>query len=674
MNGRAPSTAVGMQLQSTAGYRLGYVSALAAGIGLCAGLIAFILYNLIGLFTNLAFYHAWSFQFRSPENSPLGPWIIVIPVAGGLLVGLMAKYGSDKIKGHGIPEAMEAVLTSRSRIEAKVAILKPLSAAIAIGTGGPFGAEGPIIQTGGAFGSLVGQILSTTAAERKVLLACGAGAGMAATFNTPIAGVILAIELLLFEFRARSFIPLVIATTLATGMHQMLLGRGAMFHMLPTDFGVPRALPYYLLLGLLCGGAAIGFTKLLYWVEDQFERLPINELWHPAIGALGLGIIGYFVPRVLGVGYDTITAILNDSLTWKLLLLIAVFKGIALVISLGSGTSGGLLAPMFMTSAAMGGLFAMGVDRIVPGADISPGAFALVAMGAVFGASARATFTFIVFAFELTRDYNAVLPLMLVSVIADAVAMQFLPNSIMTEKLARRGLNTHAEYEAVPLKQVRLADIMAQDVAAVAPGESIRAVADRLAAGDPRLVRHHAMPIVDAAGQLLGIVTQSDILRMLEENPDGRMSVLDAGTRALITAHPDESAFDALSKMLLNNIGQLPVVDRADPRRMMGYINRSGIMACWGSHLHDESVREHGWLRALRSESRNGSSAGQTLIGYVLEIGENSLKLSVNNSVEEFPLATPVRGVSPGDRVRVNVSETDGRRVAQHVEELSSRQ
>ena len=265
---------------------------------------------------------------------------------------------------------MEAVLTSGSRIEAKVAILKPISAAIAIGTGGPFGAEGPIIQTGGAFGSVVGQIISTTAAERKVLLACGAGAGMAATFNTPIAGVILAIELLLFEFRARSFIPLVIATTLATSVHLMLLGRGAMFQMLPTDFGIPRGLPYYVLLGVVCGFAAIGFTKVLYWVEDQFDRLPIDDLWHPAIGALALGIIGFFVPRVLGVGYDTISDILNNSLTWKLLLLIAIFKSLALVLSLGSGTSGGLLAPMFMASAALGGVFAMGVNRIVPGAEL----------------------------------------------------------------------------------------------------------------------------------------------------------------------------------------------------------------------------------------------------------------------------------------------------------------
>src|SRR6202140_5458731 len=381
----------GAPIAEPAQFRMVAVSFLAAGVGLLAGLIAFCLYKLIGLITNIVFYHRFVADFISPRHSQLGLWVIVIPVIGGIIVGFMAKYGSSKIKGHGIPEAMEAVMVSRSRIAPRVAILKPISAAIAIGTGGPFGAEGPIIQTGGAVGSLVGQVLSTTAVERKVLLACGAGAGMAATFNTPIAGVILAIELLLFEFRARSFIPLVIATTLATSVHLMLLGRSSMFQMQPTDSHIPARLPSYLLLGMVCGFAAIGFTKLLYLVEDQFDRLPINEFWHPAIGALGLGIIGYFVPRVLGVGYDTISDILNNNLAWKLLLLIAVFKSLALLLSLGSGTSGGLLAPMFMASAALGGLFAAAVNRVVPGASLAPGAFALVAMGAVFGAAARAT-------------------------------------------------------------------------------------------------------------------------------------------------------------------------------------------------------------------------------------------------------------------------------------------
>jgi len=425
-------------------FRMVLMCLLAAGVGLIAGLIAYLLYKLIGLLTNIFFYHRFVAEFISARHNHLGLWVIAIPVIGGIIVGFMAKYGTPKIKGHGIPEAMEAVLINRSRIQPRVAVLKPLSAAIAIGTGGPFGAEGPIIQTGGAFGSLVGQAVHTTASERKVLLACGAAAGMSATFNTPIAGVILAIELLLFEFRSRSFIPLVIASTLATAVHMQLLGAGPMFEVTPMDFGIPRALPFYLVLGGICGLAAVGFTKLLYWTEDQFEKLPVDELWWPAIGAFGLGIIGYFVPRVLGVGYDTIGDILNVNLTWKLLVVVMIAKAIALVISLGSGTSGGLLAPMFMSSAALGGVFAMAMDSVFPAANLSAGAFALVAMGAVFGSASRATFSFIIFAFEITRDYNAILPLMLVSVIADGVAMALMPRaSIMTEKLARRGLHIH---------------------------------------------------------------------------------------------------------------------------------------------------------------------------------------------------------------------------------------
>ena len=295
-----------MSSSTPAEFRIVLVSFLAAVIGLVSGLVAYALYKLIGFFTNLFFYHRLSSSFTSARFEQMGVWVILIPVIGGLIVGMMAKYGTSKSKGHGIPEAMEAVLVNRSRIEPRVALLKPLSAALAIGTGGPFGAEGPIIQTGGALGSLVGQILHTTAVERKTLLACGAAAGMSATFNTPIAGVIIAIELLMFEFKSRSFIPLVVASTLATEVHMQLLGPGPMFPVAAMDFGIPRALPFYLVLGVVCGLAAVALTKALYWVEDTFEKLPIDELWWPAIGALLLGVIGFFVPRVFGVGYDTI--------------------------------------------------------------------------------------------------------------------------------------------------------------------------------------------------------------------------------------------------------------------------------------------------------------------------------------------------------------------------------
>jgi CIC family chloride channel protein len=589
-----------IRLAEPAQFRMVLMSFLAAGIGLLAGLIAFVLYKLIGLFTNIFFYHRFVADFISARHNQLGLWVIPIPVIGGIIVGFMAKYGTSKIKGHGIPEAMEAVMVNRSRIEPRVAILKPLSAAIAIGTGGPFGAEGPIIQTGGAVGSLVGQVLHTTASERKVLLACGAAAGMSATFNTPIAGVILAIELLLFEFKARSFIPLVIASTLATAVHMQLLGAGPMFKVTPMDFGIPHALPFYLLLGLLCGLAAVGFSKLLYWTEDQFEKLPVDELWWPAIGALGLGIIGYFVPRVLGVGYDTIGDILNANLAWKLLLVVMVAKAIALVISLGSGTSGGLLAPMFMSSAAMGGVFAMGVDRIFPAANLSAGAFALVAMGAVFGAASRATFSFIIFAFEITRDYNSVLPLMLVSVIADGIAMWLMPRaSIMTEKLARRGLHIHQEYEADVLQQVRVSETMDQDVPTLPAEMKVSELSDLIAQRDPGVSLHQGMFVVDGDGKLSGVITRGDVMRALSVDPSGAATVLDAGSREVVVTYPDEMLHDASAKMLRNNIGRLPVVDRKNPRRLVGYLGRPGIMAARLRRLDEEHVREPGWIKGF---------------------------------------------------------------------------
>jgi len=581
-------------------FRLALVSFLAGGIGLLAGVIALVLYKLIGLFTNLAYYHRWDFSFASPRLAPWGPWVIFIPVIGGIVVGFMAKYGSPKIKGHGIPEAMEAVLFNRSRIQPRVAILKPISAAIAIGTGGPFGAEGPIIQTGGAVGSLIGQILHTTASERKVLLACGAAAGMSATFNTPIAGVILAIELLLFEFKSRSFIPLVIASTLATAVHMETLGAGPMFTVTSMDFAIPRALPFYLVLGGICGLAAVGFSKLLYWVEDLFEKLPVDPLWWPAIGALGLGIIGYRVPRVLGVGYDTISDILNAQLALKILLVVMIAKAVALVISLGSGTSGGLLAPMFMSSAAMGGAFAMLANHIFPGASLAPGAFALVAMGAVFGAASRATFAFIIFAFEITRDYNAVLPLMLVSVIADGVAMLFMPKaSIMTEKLARRGLRIHQDYETDVLQQVVVEETMDRDVPTIPAATRIGELAERIAQHDPAVSRHQGLFIVDPDGKLAGLITRGDVLRALDQDPGGVLTVLEAGSRDLIVAFPDELISEASEKMLQNDIGRLPVVERSDPRKLVGYLGRHGVMAARLRRFHEENVREPGWIGGL---------------------------------------------------------------------------
>jgi H+/Cl- antiporter ClcA len=578
------------------GLRLLLMSLFAGVIGLIAGLAAYALYGLIAICSNLVFFHRLSMVLPTITENPLGLWIIVVPALGGLVVGIMAKYGSSKIRGHGIPEAIEAIIINKSRIAPRVAILKPLSAAVAIGTGGPFGAEGPIIQTGGALGSLFGQVLHMTAAERKVLLGCGAAAGMAATFSTPIAGVIFAIELLLFEFRSRSFIPLVIATTIATTVHVVLIGPGPMFSVGAPHFDIAHGLPFYLLLGVLCGLMATVVSRALYWIEDQFEKLPLDQMWWPAIGALGLGVIGYFVPRVLGVGYGTLSDILNNHLTLSLLLIILVFKTVALLISLGSGTSGGLLAPMFIGGAALGAAYAIVINHVLPGAHLDPAAYALTGMAAVFAAASRATFAFIIFAFEITRDYDAVLPLMLVCVIANAIAQLFLKESIMTEKLVRRGLKVHLEYEVDVLHQVQVREVMDKDPPVLDAAMHLGELTARLSRHDPAVTKDHAYPLLDGERHLVGIITRGDVFRALERQMDPASPLLQAGSADPIVTYPDETLHDAAEKMLRRGIGRLPVVDPQDPQKLVGYLDRAPLLEVRQRRLTEESVVETGWL------------------------------------------------------------------------------
>jgi len=586
------------------------LAGLAVPIGLGAGVVAYGLFCLIGLLSNLVFFHEVSVELRPLQQHTLGYWVVIIPAIGGLIVGVMARFGTSKIRGHGIPEAMEAVVTNRSRIAPRVALLKPLSAAIAIGTGGPFGAEGPIIQTGGALGSIVGQVLHTTAAERKTLLACGAAAGMAATFSTPIAAVILAIELLLFEFRPRSFIPLVIASTLATTVHWALMGRGPMFTVQHVEFGVPYAVPFYALLGVLCGLAAAGVSRALYWIEDLFERLPLDPMWWPGIGGLALGMIGVFFPRVLGVGYDTISSILNGDIAFDLLLAIMTFKSLALLISLGSGTSGGLLAPMFMAGAAMGGAFAIAFNHFFPGLMLSPGAFALVAMAAVFGAASRSTFAFIIFAFEITRNYDAILPLMIGCVIAQGIALMLMRNSIMTEKLARRGLLVHHEYEADIFNQVTVGEVMDRTPVAIAASTPVQELLDRIARHERPLTRHQAYPLVDGDQRLVGIITRGDLLRHVENTVSSSTTAGEIGTTDLIISHPREPLHDAVIRMLENDVGRVLVVDESDFGQLVGYLGRAEVLNARRSRIRDESHREPGWLHVFGSTASRKQRVG----------------------------------------------------------------
>ncbi len=581
--------------------RLTLMSVVAGSLGAFVGVVAYFLFRLIGLITNLAFYGHWSFTEAVPSTEHLGLWVILVPAIGGLIIGLIAHFGSPKIRGHGIDAVIEAVLYRRSKVDPEIAVLKPAASAVVIGTGGPFGVEGPIIQTGGAVGSIIGQALHLTASERKTLLAAGAAAGLAATFSVPIASVILAIELILFEYKPRSFIPLVVATTLATTVRFLLMGRAPMVALQPTDFGFTHALPWYVALGVVAGFAAVGFVRALEWWEDTFEHLSkfgLNDLLWPAIGGLGLGLIGYFVPRTLGSGYSVIADLLNGRLAVTVVVAILVFKPLATLIALGSRTCGGTLAPMFMTGAALGGLFAYGVNALFPGAALSPGACAVLAMAAFFGTAARAPFAFIIFAFEMTRSYDAILPLMLVVVVAQGIGLRFMKHSVMTLSLARKGLPVNQEYEADVFQRVTVGLVMDEEPMIIRGDATVAELSARIAHGEPGLLRHPAFPLVDAQNRLVGIVTRGDLVRAFEKDRSGRTTVLDAGTRNPAVAFPDELVDEALTRMLRRGCGRLPVVSREEPARVVGYIGRAAVLNARLQRVEEEVV-EPGWLTRL---------------------------------------------------------------------------
>lgn len=580
------------------------VGLLAAIIGIVGGIAAEGLHRLIGLVTNLVFYQRFGTHIESPLESPLGVGIIFVPAIGGLIIGLMAKYGTPLVRGHGIPEAMEAILLKRSRIPPRVALLKPLSAAISIGSGGPFGAEGPIIQTGGALGSLLGQAVHMTVAERKVLLACGAAAGLSATFGTPVAAVIFAIELLLFEFRTRSFIPLVIASTIAAEMHIVFIGPEPVFAVPAGEFGDPLTLLFFLLLGLLCGGTAIVLTRSLHWIEDGFHRLPINHYLFPAVGGLFVGVVGYAVPHltyqdvdVFGPGYAVIENTVTGQYALGFLLILLFSKAAVWLVALGSGTSGGTLAPIFMIGAALGAAFGVALKNIFPDLDVSITSFALAGMAAVFGGSTRATFASIVFAFEMTHDYESLLPIMFTCVIADLIAARFMETSLLTEQLRRGGVLVHHEYEADLLGMVKVAAAMETRLVTVPASMTVRELHDRIHQHDPELTRHQGLPIVNAEGEMVGIITRSDIRLALQEDY-GDMSVLEAGTHPVVTITPSASLQDAVLSMFQYDIGRLAVVETEGSNRLVGYLSRTHVIRPYLQRLHDEQNLEAGWMQA----------------------------------------------------------------------------
>ena len=578
------------------------LAAMALVIGVISALVAYALVWLIGLITNLAYYQRFSAAFVSPDGARLGYFAVLVPVLGGLVVGWMARYGSEKIRGHGIPEALEAILVGGSRMDVKVAILKPLSSAISIGTGGPFGAEGPIIMTGGAFGSLFAQFFPLSAAERRTLLVAGAAGGMAAIFASPLAATLLAVELLLFEWRPRSFVPVALAASVAAALRRPLLGAGPIFPVVVHQPLAWQELAAAFACGLVAGGVSSLMTGLVYGCEDLFGKLSIHWMWWPAIGGVLVGVGGLWEPRALGVGYDVIHDLLGGRIVGAALLGLLVVKALIWAIALGSGTSGGVLAPLLIMGGAVGAIEA----ACLPFGDVS--LWVMVSMSAVMAGVMRSPLTGIVFTLELTYDFNVLPCLLLACLAADAVTVLWMRRSILTEKLSRRGYHLMREYTVDPFLLVQVGEVMDRQPPRLPAAMSIAEISQMIAAHDPALARA-GVPLVDEQGRLAGIITRKDVLRALKQGVAPSTPLLETGSRDLIVTYPDELVYQAAAKMIMNHIGRLPVVSRSDPRQLAGYLGRAEVMAARMRKFTEEESRER--LFNLRWPWAQSASKGQ---------------------------------------------------------------
>jgi CIC family chloride channel protein len=578
------------------------ITAAAIPIGALSGVVAYALLRLIGLITNLVFYQRIDTRLVAPGAHHNHAWVVLLaPVAGGLIVGLMARFGSEKIRGHGMPEAIESILVGGSRVAPRVALLKPISAALAIGTGGPFGAEGPIIMTGGAFGSLLAQFFELTADERKILLVAGAAGGMAATFNAPLASVLLAVELLLFEWRPRSFVPVACAVATATIVRGPLLGTRPIF-------GVAHAtlhlhLSVYLLCvvaGCLGGLLAVLATVLVYASEDGFRRLPIHWMWWPAIGGLIIGIGGLIEPRALGVGYDVIRELLRGQAPLSLVIGILVVKTLIWSLSLGSGTSGGVLAPTFMIGAALGAL----ETQVFP--HVANGFWSLMGLAAVVGGVMRSPLTGIVFSMELTHEWGALLPLLISSSAAFALSALVLKRSVLTEKIARRDMHLSREYTVDPLEVMFVRDVFSTEVVHFRVDTPLDQAAATFITDERQTREHHhrqrLYPVLDERERLVGVVTRRDMLHAaLTPTGAGADTVRDVMVGAPVIMHCDLTLREAANLMADHGVTRVPVVERERPDRLLGIVTLPDLLAARLVDLEEDRETER-ILRIRRAE------------------------------------------------------------------------
>jgi chloride channel protein, CIC family len=574
----------------TTTWRVLPISGLALVIGVVSAYVAVALLKLINFFTNVFFFHRLSATPSSPGDAHLGLWVICVPVVGGLIVGLIARFGSDKIRGHGIPEAIEAILLRGAKVEPRLAVLKPVSTAISIGSGGPFGAEGPIIMTGGACGSLIAQFFHLTSAERKTLLVAGAAAGMSATFAAPFASIMLAIELLLFEWKPRSFIPVALASITAAAARVHLLGAGPIFPV-PTHDVVwaPAILFGCLLAGLLSGCLSALLTQLVYAFEDAFLHLKrIHWMWWPAIGGLGIGIGGFFYPRALGVGYDVIQQLLQGNATIKLILGVLLVKCLIWSFSLGSGTSGGVLAPLLMMGGALGAVDALFLPHQ------GPGFWPLISMGAMLAGTMRSPLTGVIFAFELTGDYHSILPLLIACVTAHSFTVLTMARSILTEKISRRGHHLSREYVVDPLEALAVEDVMRTNVTAF-PAETTLGEMESVLAHNDNPRGQRVYPVIDATQHVLGVLTRHDIQKTVDKLRDGKagnVRLSDMLAKPAVVAYPDEPLRMVVNRMAATGLTRFPVVRQNGGQELLGLIGLQDLLKARELSVVEEHHRE----------------------------------------------------------------------------------
>lgn len=576
----------------TTEFRLVGISAIAIVIGAVCAVVAYGLLRMIELFTNIFYFQEFSLHAQLPGANTLGWMAALVPAVGGLIIGLMARYGSERIRGHGIPEAMEAILIGKSRMSAKVAILKPISSAVSIGSGGPFGAEGPIIMTGGSIGSLIAQAFQLTAAERKTLLVAGAAGGMSATFNTPMAAVLLAVELLLFEWKPRSLIPVALASACAAMLRPFLLEGGAMFPVAVHGLLPTTDLLASVVVGLLAGVLALLLTLAVYAAEDAFHRLPMHWMWWPAIGGLVVGVGGLIQPKALGVGYDIISDLLNGRFDPKLLVGLIAVKAVIWAVALGSGTSGGVLAPLLIMGGALGAI----ESTFLPGGDQT--LWPLVSMAAALGGTMRSPFTSVIFALELTHDVNALPALLIASTMAHGFTVLCMKRSILTEKVARRGYHISREYTVDPLERLNVGEVMTRDVVSIRASMPIREVmTQHFFSSGPN--RHPGYPVVDDSNRLLGVITRSNLLdHWAEALIDGRTHGMDPIIAydlihgSIVSATPGESCRTAAERMARTGVKQLIVVAPEQPDRLLGIVSLGDLLSSRQRLIDEESKRE----------------------------------------------------------------------------------